>query len=60
MHLKSQNLVMFLTGRSKEELTIIHELVKAGKMTHIIDRRYRLDELPEAIRYLETDTREGK
>ena len=56
----SQNLVMFLAKRSKEDLTIMHELMKAGKVTPVIDKRYKLSEVPEAIRYLEEGHARGK
>jgi NADPH:quinone reductase-like Zn-dependent oxidoreductase len=51
---------MFIARRSKEDLTIMHDLMKAGKVTPVIDRRYRLSEVPEAIRYLEEGHARGK
>ena len=56
----SQKLVMFLARSNKEDLTIMHELMAAGKVTPVIDRRYRLSEVPEAIRYLEEGHARGK
>jgi NADPH:quinone reductase-like Zn-dependent oxidoreductase len=56
----SQKLVMVLARRSKEDLTIMRELMEAGKVTPIIDKRYRLSEVPEAIRYLEEGHARGK
>ncbi len=56
----SQNLVMFLARRSKEDLTVMRELMEAGKVTPVIDKRYRLSEVPEAIRYLEEGHARGK
>jgi NADPH:quinone reductase-like Zn-dependent oxidoreductase len=56
----SQNFVMFIARRSKEDLTIMHELMKAGKVTPVIDKRYRLSEVPDAIRYLEEGHARGK
>jgi len=58
--LVSQNLVTVLARRSKEDLTILGELMAAGKVTPVIDRRYRLSEVPEAIRYLEEGHARGK
>jgi NADPH:quinone reductase-like Zn-dependent oxidoreductase len=49
----SQKLGGLLTKRNKEDLTILRELAEAGKVTPVIDRRYGLSEVPEAIRYLE-------
>lgn len=56
----SQKLVMLPVRRSQEDLTIMHELMKAGKVTPVIDRRYPLSEVQEAIRYLEQGHARGK
>jgi hypothetical protein len=36
----NQKLVMVLAKPSKEDLTIMRELIQAGKVTPVIDRRY--------------------
>jgi NADPH:quinone reductase-like Zn-dependent oxidoreductase len=56
----SQKLVMVGAKSSKEDLTILHDLMKVGKVTPVIDKCYRLNEVPEAIRYLETGHARGK
>lgn len=56
----SQKLVMILAKANKKDLTTISELMQAGKVTPVIDRRYRLSEVPEAIRYLEEGHARGK
>jgi NADPH:quinone reductase-like Zn-dependent oxidoreductase len=56
----SQNFVMFIARRSKEDLTILQKLMESGKVTPVIDKRYRLSEVPEAIRYLEEGHARGK
>jgi NADPH:quinone reductase-like Zn-dependent oxidoreductase len=56
----SQSLVLCMTRQSKEDLTLLRELLEAGKVTPVIDKRYRLTEVPEAIRYLETGHARGK
>jgi NADPH:quinone reductase-like Zn-dependent oxidoreductase len=56
----SQKLGGLLTKRNKEDLTILRELVEAGKITPVIDRLYELSEVPEAIRYLEEGHARGK
>jgi NADPH:quinone reductase-like Zn-dependent oxidoreductase len=58
--LVSQKLVMVLARPNKRDLTIMHELLKAGKVTPVIDKRYSLGEVPEAIRYLEEKHARGK
>jgi len=52
--------VTFIAKGSKEDLTVMHELMEAGKVTPVIDKRYRLSEVPEAIRYLEEGHARGK
>ncbi len=56
----SQKLFMVLTKRSKEDLMFMQELLKAGKITPVIDKCYSLNEVPEAIRYLEAGHARGK
>jgi NADPH:quinone reductase-like Zn-dependent oxidoreductase len=56
----SQKLVVFMARLSKEDLTVMRDLMAAGKVTPVIDRRYRLSEVPEAIRYLEAGHARGK
>jgi NADPH:quinone reductase-like Zn-dependent oxidoreductase len=56
----SQNLTGLLARTRKEDLTVMHQLMEAGKVTPVIDRCYRLSEVPEAIRYLEQGHARGK
>jgi NADPH:quinone reductase-like Zn-dependent oxidoreductase len=56
----SQKLVMVGAKANKEDLTILHNLMQAGKVTPVIDRRYRLNEVRDAIRYLEEGHARGK
>ena len=56
----SQDMGMILAELNKEDLTILGDLMQAGKVTPVIDRRYRLSEVPEAIRYLEEGHARGK
>src|SRR2546423_1283276 len=58
--LVSQKFRLFIARRSKEDLAAVCELMEAGKVTPIIDRRYSLIEVPEAIRYLEEGHARGK
>jgi NADPH:quinone reductase-like Zn-dependent oxidoreductase len=58
--LTSKKLVGIFARASKEDLTILYELLKAGKVTPVIDRVYTLSEVPEAIRYLEEGHARGK
>ncbi|MGA7243915.1 MAG: NAD(P)-dependent alcohol dehydrogenase [Terracidiphilus sp.] len=56
----SQKLVGILAKRSKNDLGALSELMESGKVTPVIDRRFSLSEVPEAIRYLETGHARGK
>jgi len=56
----SQKLVMVGAKPSKDDLTILRELMKTVKVTPVIDKCYRLSEVPEAIRYLEEGHARGK
>ena len=55
-----QKLVMIGAKLTKEDLICLGELVKERRVTPVIDRRYRLSELPEAMRYLEQGHARGK
>jgi len=56
----SQKFVTFMAKRSKEDLTVLRDLMRDGKITPVIDRRYDLDEVQEAIRYLGEGHARGK
>ena len=43
----------------KEELLLVQELVEQGKYRAVIDRRYGLDEIVEATRYVESGMKTG-
>ena len=45
---------------NKKDLGFIAELLEAGKVVPVIDRRYPLSETAEAIRYLEEGRAQGK
>jgi NADPH:quinone reductase-like Zn-dependent oxidoreductase len=55
-----QNMAMFMAKSNQEDLAILHDLIQAGKVTPVIDKRYSLNEVPEAIRYLEQGHARGK
>ena len=46
-----QRMRIFLTRHTKDDLAVLKELVEAGEVTPVIDRRYQLSEVPEALRY---------
>jgi len=42
------------------DLTILADMMQSGKIKPVIDRTYKLSEVPEAIRYLEEGHARGK
>ncbi len=56
----SQDMGMMLADLNHEDLGVLADLMQSGKVTPVIDRRYSLAEVPEAIRYLETGRARGK
>jgi NADPH:quinone reductase-like Zn-dependent oxidoreductase len=56
----SQTLAMIVTKPSPQDLATLHDLVTSGSVTPVIDRRYSLADLPEAIRYVEKGHAHGK
>lgn len=58
--LVSQKFVSCMAHVTKGDLDILRELMEAGKVTPVIDRVYRLNEAPEAIRYLGERHARGK
>jgi len=45
---------------NKEDFVVLKELFEAGKVVPVIDRRYPLSEVPEALRYLQEEPHLGK
>lgn len=56
----SQEMGMMMADVTQSDLTLLGDLMQSGKVTPVIDRRYKLSELPEAIRYLEEGHARGK
>ena len=56
----SQKMVFFIAKVNQEDLTILGELMAIGRVTPVIDKRYRLSELPEAFRYAAEGHSRGK
>lgn len=56
----SQKFVLFMAKSNKEDLALIGELMANGKVKPVIDRRYSLSEVPDAVRYLELGHARGK
>jgi len=56
----SKKMRTVMTKINKKDLALMKELLEAGKVIPVIDRRYSLSEVPEAIEYLEEGHAQGK
>ena len=56
----SQKMGMMLAQLNEKDLTTLGDLMQSGKVTPVIDRTYKLSDLPDAIRYLEQGHARGK
>jgi NADPH:quinone reductase-like Zn-dependent oxidoreductase len=56
----SQAVVTYLAARNRDDLLLLAELIETGKVTPVIDRRYPLSEVPDAIGYLEAGHARGR
>lgn len=52
--------VVFMARILKDDLNVMRELMEAGKVAPVVDRRYGLGETAEAVRYLEAGHARGK
>ncbi|HEV7647229.1 MAG TPA: NAD(P)-dependent alcohol dehydrogenase [Actinophytocola sp.] len=57
---RQQRIRILQTSPNREILASLRELAEAGKLTPAIDRTYKLTEVPDAIRYLETEHARAK
>jgi NADPH:quinone reductase-like Zn-dependent oxidoreductase len=55
-----EKFVMFLARLNKDDMTFLADLMQAGKVTPVIDRTYKLSEVPAAIAYSDQGHARGK
>jgi NADPH:quinone reductase-like Zn-dependent oxidoreductase len=55
-----QELVPFLAKHNNDDLVFLREMIESGKVTPVIDRTYKLSEVPDAVRYVEGGHAQGK
>ncbi len=56
----SKKMCNFLAKLNKKDLVLLKDLLEAGKVVAVIDRRYPLSDVAEALRYLEEGHARGK
>ncbi len=56
----SKKMSLFLAKINREDLVVLKDLLEAGKIVPVIDRRYPLRAAAEALRYLEEGHAKGK
>jgi NADPH:quinone reductase-like Zn-dependent oxidoreductase len=56
----SQKFISYIAQFNKKDMTILADLMQSGKVTPVIDRTYKLSDVPEALRYLEQGHARGK
>jgi NADPH:quinone reductase-like Zn-dependent oxidoreductase len=55
-----QQMGMMMADPSTKDLTLLGELTQEGKLKPVIDRTYKLEEVPQALAYLEQGHARGK
>ena len=58
--LGDQPMHFFIARITQPDLDVLRALIDSGKVTPVVDRTYRFDQLPEAMAYLETGRARGK
>ena len=56
----NQKMAMMMADANHNDLTLLADMMQSGKLKPVIDRTYKLSEVPEAIRYLEEGHARGK
>ena len=55
-----QKMGFMMAQPSTQDLTLLADMMQSGKLKAVIDRTYKLDQVPEAVRYVEEGHARGK
>jgi len=56
----SQKFIAYIAEFNKKDMMVLADLMQSGKVTPVIDKTYKLNETPDALRYLEQGHARGK
>ena len=56
----SQSVVFFISKPSRADLDVLRELIESGKVKPVVERRYELGEVADALRYMGEGHARGK
>ncbi len=56
----SQKFIAYIAVFNRADMQILGDLMQSGKVIPVIDRTFKLNETPDALRYLETGHARGK
>jgi len=56
----NQKFIAYIAEFNKKDMMVLADLMQSGKVTPVIDKTYKLNETPDALRYLEQGHARGK
>jgi NADPH:quinone reductase-like Zn-dependent oxidoreductase len=48
----TQKIAFFVASMNKKDMLVLRDLLESGKVKSVIDKRYKLAEIADALRYL--------